>query len=239
MKTRNLKISLIGLVLIVVICYAGFRISSSRTFQFFGEIVPRVETRQKFVALTFDDGPVPSQTEEILSILDQGGVKATFFLTGAELEMNPELGRKLAAAGHEIGNHSYSHTRMVLKTPAFIKNEIERTDALIRQTGYHGTIHFRSPFCKKLFLLPYYLSQAGRKNITWDIEPDSYPEIAGDAGKIVEHVLARARPGSIILLHVMYPSRLQSLRSVKGIVAGLKEQGYSFKTVSELLTTAD
>ncbi|MGE0882785.1 MAG: polysaccharide deacetylase family protein [Blastocatellales bacterium] len=201
--------------------------------------MPRIDTGQKVVALTFDDGPTPAGTEQIISVLDDAGVKATFFLTGAELEQNPELGKKLVAARHEIGNHSFSHSRMILKTLSFVATEIERTDQLIRQTGYQGPIHFRPPFGKKLFVLPWYLSQHSRKSITWDIEPDSNPEIASEAEKIVRHVIEKVRPGSIILLHVMYPNRLESLKSVKGIIAGLKDRGYQFKTVSELIASTN
>lgn len=237
MMVKRLRILLALLVAIIALIAISFQISKSRTFQFFGELVSRVNTQQKAVALTFDDGPIPGATEEVLSILNQSGIKATFFVTGAELEQNPEQGRKLVAAGHELGNHSFSHSRMVLKTPAFVKFEIERTDELIRQAGYQGAIHFRPPFGKKLFVLPYYLSQHSRKSITWDVEPDSFPDVGNDAHKIVEHVLANVKPGSIILLHVMYPSRKESLKSVKGIIDGVKSRGYEFKTVSELLAS--
>jgi chitin deacetylase len=215
-----------------------FQISKSRTFQFFGEIIPRINTQQKVVALTFDDGPQPGATEEILSILNEEGAKATFFVIGADLEKNMEQGRKIVAAGHELGNHTYSHKQMVLKTPSFIESEVQRTDQLIRQAGHQGVIHFRPPFGKKLILLPYFLAKTSRKTITWDVEPESYPEIGADSNRIVEHVLANTRPGSIILLHVMYKSRAESLKSVRGIVSGLKREGYSFRTISEMLNTA-
>jgi peptidoglycan/xylan/chitin deacetylase (PgdA/CDA1 family) len=237
MIRKWLKLPLGLTVTVVAVAIIGFQISKSRTFQFFGEIVPRVNTQQKAVALTFDDGPIPGSTEEILSVLNEGGIKGTFFVTGAELEQHPEQGKLLVAAGHELGNHSFSHSRMVLITPSFVKFEIERTDELIRQAGYQGPIHFRPPFGKKLLVLPYYLSQHSRKSITWDVEPDSFPEVGSDASKIVEYVLANAKPGSIILLHVMYPNRKESLRSVKGISAGLKSRGFEFKTVSELLAS--
>ncbi|HEX8500195.1 MAG TPA: polysaccharide deacetylase family protein [Pyrinomonadaceae bacterium] len=214
-----------------------WQISRSRTFQFFGRLTPRVNTSQKVVALTFDDGPTVEATDHVLAILAAEDVKATFFVTGAEIEKNMAEGRKIAAAGHELGNHSYSHKRMVLVTPSFVEQEVERTDKLIRDAGYQGEIHFRPPYGKKLFTLPYYLSKTGRKSITWDVEPDSYPEIAADSDKITEHVLSRAQPGSIILLHVMYSSGRESLEAVKKVVEGLKAQGYSFKTVSELLAT--
>jgi peptidoglycan-N-acetylglucosamine deacetylase len=233
------RIALIAVVLIIVISVGLRQVSRSRTFQFFGEIIPRVDTSQKIVALTFDDGPTPQATDQILTILSELNVRATFLVIGAELERNLEQGKKLVAAGHELGNHSYSHVRMFCVTPSFVKQEIESTDKLIREAGYQGEIHFRPPYGKKLFALPYYLWRHGRKSITWDVEPDSYPEIAADANKIVEHVLANTRPGSIIILHVMYPNRRESMKSVKMIVEGLRTEGYEFKTVSELLAARD
>ena len=224
---------------IVVVVMAGlailWRVSRSTTFQFFGEIVPRVHTSQKVVALTFDDGPTADVTPQLLATLEQEGIHATFFVIGAELEKNLDEGKRIVAGGHELGNHSYNHDRMILVTPSFVRQEIERTDQLIRAAGYQGDIHFRPPFGKKLFTLPYYLSKTNRKSITWDVDPDSYPEIAADSDRIVEFVLSKTQPGSIILLHVMYPNRRESLKAVKRIVEKLKEQGYSFKTVSELL----
>jgi peptidoglycan-N-acetylglucosamine deacetylase len=225
----------ITFVVLLLILFGAWKLSRSRTLQLFGEIVPRVETSQKVIALTFDDGPTPEATDRVLSILRERQVKATFFLIRAEIEKNPALARRIASEGHELGNHSYSHAHMVLKSPSFIRGEIERTDQLIWDSGYEGAIHFRPPYSYKLVLLPYYLSKTNRKTITMDIEPDSYPEISGDSERIVNHVVERARPGSIILLHVMYKSREQSLMAVGGIIDRLKEQGYEFKTVSELL----
>ena len=218
---------------------ALWQISRSNTFQFFGRLIPRVNTSQKVVALTFDDGPTPGATRQILSILGQEGVRATFFVTGAELEKNMAEGKEVVAAGHELGNHSYSHERMVLVTPSFVKQEIERTDQLIRDAGHQGEIFFRPPYGKKLFTLPYYLARTGRKSVTWDVDPDSYPEIAADSDRITDYVLSKTKPGSIIILHVMYSSRGESLKAVEKIVEGLKAQGYSFKTVSELLSAEE
>ena len=234
------KVIVFIIIIVVLLALVGlWRISNSRTFQFFGEIVPRVNTSRKIVALTFDDGPTPAATDQILAILAEENVKATFFVIGGELEQNLEQGKKLVAAGHELGNHSYSHVRMLLVTPSFVRDEIERTDQLIRNTGYQGEILFRPPYGKKLFTLPYYLSRTGRKTIAWDIEPDSYPEIAADSDKIANYVETAARPGSIIILHVMYPNRRESMKSVKKIVERLRAEGYEFKTVLELLAAKD
>lgn len=83
--------------------------------------------------------------------------------------------------------------------------------------------------------MPYYLSKNERNTILWNIEPETYPEIALSSDNIVNHVVDNVVPGSIILLHVMYESRIESLNAVEGIVSSLKEQGYTFVTVSELL----
>ena len=232
---RQLSYFFAALVFLLAITFALWQIGKSRTYQVFGEIIPRVETPQKVVALTFDDGPTPEQTSEILKVLAEENVKATFFLIGGELEMYLEEGKKIAAAGHEIGNHSYSHVKMILVAPSFVKEEIEKTDELIRATGYEKPAHFRPPYGKKLFALPFYLSQTNRKSITWDIEPESFPETAANTDEIVKYVLANTRGGSIILLHVMYDPKRKSLNAVKPIIEGLKEKEFRFVTVSELI----
>jgi len=229
---------LLAALLLIISLGSLWQVSKSRTFQFFGEIVPRVNTNQKVVALTFDDGPEPNATDELLQILNQQNVHATFFVIGGALEEHLDSGKKIVAAGHELGNHSYSHVRMLLVSPSFVKLEIESTDKLIRDAGYQGEILFRPPYGKKLFTLPYYLSKHGRKSITWDLEPDSYPNIAADADKITDYVLTNTRPGSIILLHVMYSSGKEGMKAVPKIIEGLKAKGYSFKTVSELLAVS-
>lgn len=218
---------------------AGWQLSRSRTFQLFGRIVPRVDTPRKLAALTFDDGPTRGQTAEVLRLLRERNVRATFFVTGGELERDMEAGREIVAAGHELGNHSYSHERMVMVTPSFVRREVERTDELIRAAGHAGEIHFRPPYGKKLLTLPLYLSRSGRKTITWDVAPDSDLPGDADAGAIARHVLEGARPGSIILLHVMYPSRAETLKAVPHIIEGLEREGYRLVTVSELLAAAD
>ena len=235
MKLRIAAFCTLALLTLLALAYGAWRIADARTFQLFGGLVARVETDSPVVALTFDDGPTPAATDSILAILEREGIHATFFFTGAELSANPALGPRFVRAGHELGNHSYSHSRMVLKSPGFVRREIESTDSLIRRAGYAGTIHFRPPYGKKLVALPWYLRRTGRKTIMWDVEPDSYADIGGSAERIVAHVLQNVRPGSIIILHVMYPSRRESLRAVPRIVRGLEERGYRFVTVSELL----
>ncbi|WKG01996.1 polysaccharide deacetylase family protein [Mycolicibacterium sp. HK-90] len=221
-----------ALVVILGVTACGYWVSNARTFQLAGRLVDRVETPDKVVALTLDDGPT-DLTPDVLKILADAHVPATFYLTGRELEAAPRHGAAIAAAGHEIGNHSYSHRRMVLMSPDTVAGEIERTDTAIRATGHQGPITFRPPYGKKLWTLPRYLSTHDRTTVTWDVEPDS--ATGADADAIVAETVARVRPGSIILLHVMYGSRDASRSAIPRIVDELRSAGYRFVTVSDLL----
>lgn len=223
------------LALLILGAYGAFVLSRSRTFQLFGEIVPRVETDRKVVALTFDDGPLSATVDEILGTLAKYDVQATFFVCGAEIHAHPQAAARLVAAGHELGNHSYSHKRMVLKSPSFIASEFERTDALIRAAGHRGPIHVRAPYCKKLVALPWYFARNNRIHVTFDVEPESTPELDADTRLLVANVVEKTKPGSIILLHPWYHGRQRSRAAVPAIIENLKSKGYAFVTVDELL----
>lgn len=112
---------------------------NSRTHQVFGGIVPRVSTPLPVVALTFDDAPFPEPTEQVLAILRELGVTATFFATGQAVERHTETARRIVEEGHELGSHSYSHQRMILKSHIHIEREIELTDQLIRAPATRET----------------------------------------------------------------------------------------------------
>ncbi|WP_328412354.1 polysaccharide deacetylase family protein [Nocardia sp. NBC_00403] len=227
----------LAMVLVVLLGsgFGLFRVVNSRTFQFFGGLTDRVDTTSKVVALTFDDGPDPVGVQPVLDVLADKGVPATFFLIGQELERHPELGVAIAKAGHEIGNHTYSHQRMVFVTPGTVAGEIERTDELIRNTGYTGEITVRPPNGKKLLTLPYYLHEHDRKTILWDVEPNSYPEVDSSAAAIADYTVARVRPGSIVLLHAMYGGRQQTRDAIVPMIDKLRTGGYRFVTISQLL----
>ncbi|MET8849098.1 polysaccharide deacetylase family protein [Amycolatopsis sp. NPDC004625] len=225
-----------ALVVLIAGAYALLQVADSPTFQFFGTLVDRVDTTEKVVALTFDDGPDPAGTHTILDTLKSRQVPATFFLIGRDIAAHPDLARDIAAAGHEIGNHSFRHDRMIGVTPAWVADEVEATDALIRAAGYPGEILFRPPNGKKLLALPRYLAEHHRTTITWDVAPDS----AGlpDAATVERAVVDQVRPGSIVLLHAMYASREQTRRAIGPILDQLKQRGYRFVTVSQLIGSA-
>lgn len=226
---------LLILLLIVLGLALIWQLSRSRTTQLFGDIVNRVNTTEKVVALTFDDGPMPTQTQMILRILKENDVKASFFLVGEAVRAHPEETEMIIQAGHEVGNHSYTHQKMVLKSPAFVSLELKKTEDALRKAGAEGPIHFRPPYGRKLAVLPYYLWKNDILSVTWDVEPESYSQTSKNSLKISQHVVNSVKPGSIVLLHVMFNSREASMNAVPEIIQELKVKGYRFVTVSELL----
>ncbi|MGV2942006.1 polysaccharide deacetylase family protein [Mesobacillus sp. LC4] len=220
----------IGIVVVIMLLFGSYKLMNSRTFQFFGGLTSNVDTAEKVVAITFDDGPTQN-VERILPILEKYNAKATFFLIGNEIKKNPEQARKIAEAGHQIGNHTYSHQRMVLKSPSFIEKEIDRTNELIKQTGFEGEIDFRPPNGKKLFGLPYYLNQQNIDTVTWNLEPDSFYNSSAEK---IQYVKDHVEPGSIVLLHPMYDKTGEELKTIEGVLKILSQEGYKFLTVNEL-----
>jgi peptidoglycan-N-acetylglucosamine deacetylase len=229
MKKKLMFIGL-GLLLLILLFLGTFQLSKSRTFQLFGGIISEVETNEKVVALTFDDGPTEN-VEQILPLLDKYNAKATFFLIGQDIEKYPEGVKKIDESGHQIGNHTYTHNRMVFKSPSFIKDEIEKTDKLLREAGYEEEIDFRPPYGKKLFGLPYYLNKNNSETIMWNLEPDTYYTTVSDK---VNYVKENVKPGSIILMHPMYDDTGKELQAIEEVLQALSKEGYQFVTIDEL-----
>ncbi|MER2118891.1 MAG: polysaccharide deacetylase family protein [Solibacillus sp.] len=221
---------IIAFILMALLFAVLFQVTKLRTFQFFGGLTYQAETKERVIALTFDDGPTKN-VDQILPLLNEYKAKATFFLIGNEIEKHPDEAKKLVEAGHQIGNHTYSHKRMVLKSPSFIKKEIEKTDELIRDIGYEGEIDFRPPYGKKLIGLPYYLNKYNRETIMCSLEPETYYTSVDDK---VDYVLENVKPGSIILLHPMYDRTGGTSQVVETILRELTNEGYKFVTVDEL-----
>jgi peptidoglycan-N-acetylglucosamine deacetylase len=232
---RRLSITFAILATTAALLFGMLQLSNARSFQLFGEIVARVDTDRPLVAITLDDGPTPGHTTSVLAILKEHGIKATFFLTGREIDKHPMEAKAIVDAGHEIGNHSWSHQRMIAMSPGAVRNEIEQTDAAIRAAGYQGRPLFRPPYGKKLVTLPWYLAQHGRTTIMWDVDPEAHPAAATDPRALADLAIANAGNGSIIIMHVMYGSRETSRQALPAIIDGLKARGFAFATVSELL----
>ncbi|MBP3929978.1 MAG: polysaccharide deacetylase family protein [Peptostreptococcaceae bacterium] len=218
--------------LIIGVSIGLYKLMNSRNYQVAGELISNIETIDKVVYLTFDDGPT-KETSKIIDLLEELNVKATFFLIGNAIEKNMEDAKLIVENGHDVGNHTYLHNRMVFKSPSFVKSEIDKTNNLIKSLGYKKEIYFRPPYAKKLFTLPMYLNKINQKTIMWNIEPESYEESSVSSESIANHVKENVKNGSIILLHPMNDSTDKTLKSIRLIVEQLKSEGYSFKLLSE------
>jgi peptidoglycan/xylan/chitin deacetylase (PgdA/CDA1 family) len=204
---------------------------NSSTFQLFGDYVARVDTEDRVVALTFDDGPDPTHTPRILTVLDQHHVKATFFMLGRNVERYPAVAREVLRRGHEIGNHSYSHRKLVLMWPRRVRDEIERTDALLRDIGVSGEIPFRPPHASKFIVLPYVLVKMKKLSVLGDVDPEEWK--GHSASVMTASILRQVRPGSIIGLHD--PLGAETLQTLQNILPALAAKGYRFETISALV----
>jgi peptidoglycan/xylan/chitin deacetylase (PgdA/CDA1 family) len=235
-KTGHRLWLLVTIPVALLLAMASLRqLARSRTFQLFGALVAEGPPRERVVALTFDDGPIGAVADSLIEVLRAHGAHATFFVTGGELAASPAEGVKLIAAGHELGNHTYTHRRMVLVTRSRIRDEVERTDSVVRAAGQRDPIWFRPPFGYKLVGLPRYLASTGRTTVMWSIEPESYRDVAATSAGIVRHVLDRVRPGSIILLHPWYASRRTSRQAIGPLIDSLHARGFRVETVRALL----
>jgi peptidoglycan/xylan/chitin deacetylase (PgdA/CDA1 family) len=230
--SKKLVTATLAVCLILLAGYLLLQLSKSRTFQFFGHITSHIITNKKVVALTFDDAPT-QYTDDVLGILQKKEVKGTFYVIGQNAEKFSDKMKDIIAGGHELGNHSYSHQRMVFKSQKFIHDEIEKTNTLIRDAGYAGEITFRPPNGKKFLSLPWYLSNHNIKNIMWDVEPDTY--FSGNADAIAKYTIENTKPGSIVLMHPFCKDEcLADREALPKIIDELRAEGYSFVTISQL-----
>lgn len=224
---------IVGLIICALLTAGAYQLSRARSVQMFGDIITNVSVDERAVALTFDDGPSSRFTPLLLDAL--GDTPATFFLVGEDIEANPEAAAAIVAAGHEIGNHSWDHPRMVLMSPSAVRAQIEDTDAAIRALGYDGPIQFRPPFGKKLVVLPWVLSRMGRASLMWSLEPDTELGVDASADALADYVLEQAAAGDIILLHGMFSTNAATRAALPAIIEGLRDRGFSIVTVSQLI----
>ena len=234
-----LRIVAVVLVALAVTGYGAFRLSKARDVQLLGDLVTHVDTQEKVVALTFDDGPVAAHTQEVVDVLEAHDAVGTFFVMGQDAERAPAALKTLVAAGEQIGNHTWSHPRLLGMSQSAIGAEIERTDTAIRAAGYGGPIYVRPPNGKRLLAAPWYLRRHDRTTVMWSLEPDSIGGVMDDPGALVAYVRDNVRPGDIILMHVMYDRRSASREALPRILEALAADGYRFVTVSQLLALRD
>ncbi len=228
---------LIIAIFLISIFWCLWQVSRIESFQLFGMLISEIDTDKPVIALTFDDGPTRKYTPDILETLAEQKVQATFFVNGQALAKNPDIGAQIVSDGHELANHSYTHKRMVFMPPWRVRREIEDTDAEIRKAGHKGTIHFRPPYGKKLFMLPLYLSRHNRPTIMWSMAPEENVPADQDAEALTAYILHHASPGDIILLHPMFSTGQRTRDALSDIIVELRAAGFQFAKLSELINT--
>lgn len=214
-----------------------WRASKAECWGLSGEVICRVDTAQPVVALSFDDGPTPEGVANALRELQRRNLRATFFLIGNRMERWPGQAERLAQAGMELGNHSFSHHRMIGASEAHYDREIARTEALLRAAGAPPSRLFRPPFGKRLIGLPRSVERAGLRLVMWDVADDVAHNPTPRA--YADDIVSRARPGSIILIHPMYRTNSVERSALPLVLDGLARRGFRIVTVGELLRLSD
>ncbi len=200
-------------------------------------MVHQVPTTARVVAFTFDDGPHPVYTPQLLDIFQDVRGKATFFMIGQQIDAHPATAAAAHAAGHELGNHTLTHPKLTQLTPEAARAELVQTDARIQRITGGAVRTFRPPFLDVNDAILALAAELGYWSIgavnlgTRDWEQ---PGIA----HIVEQTRASVSSGSILVFHDGFGDRSQSVAAVRILVTELAAQEYRFVTVSELLALA-
>lgn len=185
--------------------------------------------RDEYVYLTFDDGPDSAVTPALLRLLAEFQIPVTFFVIGKKVEQHPGILAKIHAAGHAIGNHSFSHALMIWKSRLSIEQELTQTDKVILKTTGKTATLFRPPhgrFGPNLLLS---LRAANRKMVLWNLSTKDYR--ATTTADQIQSSLHAARPGQIVLLHDGHANSGRMLAALKNALPAMLERNVRFKAL--------
>jgi peptidoglycan/xylan/chitin deacetylase (PgdA/CDA1 family) len=189
------------------------------------------------VALTFDDGPNDPHTQRLLDVLDKHGVKATFFVIGRYVKQRPDIAREVARRGHVIGNHTFTHPRLIFLPAARVREEIVQCrQAILDAVGEHSNL-FRPPWGARrpgTFTL---VRQLGLEPIMWNVTGFDWN---APSAEYVEGKVSRARGGDVVLLHdgghaAFGTDRGKTVEAVDWLIPRLKSANQSFATIPEMI----
>ena len=197
------------------------------------DIYKNNKNNENKIALTFDDGPHPRQTPEILDILDEYGIKATFFVIGVNVKNYPEAFQETIRRGHEIGNHTYSHPHLSGADYNTLKNEIDKCESAISLLSDYKPKLFRPPEGWIDSDVKTLSAQYDYNVILWNIDTKDWAHTSPD--KIVKYVTDNVKPGDIILMHDYIGKNSPTAEALRGFIPVLLERGYQFVVVSELI----
>jgi peptidoglycan/xylan/chitin deacetylase (PgdA/CDA1 family) len=199
----------------------------------------RVQTNERVVALTFDDGPDPRWTPSVLQVLEQHRVHATFFLIGRNAEANPDLVHAELDAGYELGDHTWDHPDLETLPPHLVSSEISQGAQALRDLGAPSPKYFRPPKGLTDDVVGVIADANRYRTIFWDVCVERFVDHAPNVHEGVDDVLDHVRPGSIILAHDGgIPNRAKTLQALPLLLDGLKARGSKVVDVSQLLKAA-
>ncbi len=215
------------------VCWVG---STSPSVEWFGALSSHGPRSGYLVALTFDDGPDGPYTDQMAAILEKFGVRGTFFELGKALRREPDVARHLVEAGHVVGNHSYSHGAFSYLDPRY--PELDQTQQAFRETLGICPALFRPPHGTHTPFMSWLVGDADMTLVTWDVSAKDWAE--RDPDRLARNILAKVRPGSIILLHDGLDGAAGADRSVvvqalPKIIQGLQDRGLEPVTLDRLL----
>lgn len=218
---------IIKFLLIIILIISGLKISACALSIYNGE-------NRNQLALTFDDGPSFKYTDKVLSILKKERIKATFFIVGQKAEQYPEILKSIADQGHEIGNHTYHHSRLTEIDNNTVLTELEMTSSVIGRITGKKTVFFRPPFGWYTRAERGLIEQNGYKFVLWTVNADDFYHSGWGMltpQAITKRVLKGVRGGDVILAH---DDSEQLVEALPGIIESLKKRGYAFVTLSQL-----
>ncbi|HVP37045.1 MAG TPA: polysaccharide deacetylase family protein [Terriglobales bacterium] len=204
----------------------------------------KVDVPEKVVALTFDDGPSPVWTPQILDALKKAGVKATFFMIGEHVGKYPQIARRVAEEGHEIGNHSYDHHVLIYYKMKDLEREIKDAEKVIKEVTGQTTRYFRPPKAWITNKEKEKIKEMGYETILWTLNSKDW--VTFDDKYIVRFLVHNIQPGDIILFHdgggvfsTEGGNRSETVKTIPLLVERLRAEGYRFVTITELLRMQD
>jgi len=247
-KRRWTVRALVALALLVAVAFEAYKLVENPANQLFGKTLVSGPKDQRVVALTYDDGPNPPYTDEILAVLKAERVRATFFVVGRAVAAYPSVVRREAAGGNAIGNHTWSHEHLLLYDGKNLRRTLVRTDqAIFAATGLHTKI-MRPPFGARDWLVLAEARKLGYTPVMWSVPLANdweYPPSRIIAARVLRYV----GDGAIIALHdgnqgivcarmraaARLCDRSADVGATRLIVDALKREGYRFVTIPELL----
>lgn len=196
-------------------------------------VIKSCSAKGKLIALTFDDGPHPKRTAEILDILNEYGIKATFFVIGENVELYPELIEREISEGHEIGNHTENHKSLLKADKVELEKEIATFSGTLEEKFGYKTKLIRPPGGQYNENLPPYAAENGYKVILWSVDTRDWAHTP--VADIKANVLKNTRDGAIILFHDYVAGKSPTPAALREVIPALLSEGYEFVTVSELI----